>query len=434
MRLAGIYIAFSLPVVVLPAGAADDSPTFARDVLPIIQKRCQNCHVSGEVAPMTFVTYADVRPWAKAIREAVLRRTMPPWHADPTASQRFANDRSLPDEERKTLVAWVDGGAPEGTPVPYPTPSPRQNGWKLGPPDWKIRIPEFSIPAKGTVEYTYIILPMGLTEDKWVRAAEYNVEQRSLVHHINAFVRIPGSPFFRNYEPNRYFVPTGDERLVSERRGTFRRQFILGYEPGYNPRPWGDGRAKLVPAGSDLVLELHYTANGRAALDHTEFGLYFAPEPPRQRVYTTGAVNQSIEIPAGVSDYRSDAELVFAKDAVLLSMQPHMHLRGKAMEFRLVRPDGSTEPLLAVPRYDFNWQTTYFLEKPVPVAAGSRIECAAHFDNSTNNPANPDPAKTVRWGDQSWEEMHIGFMDIAFDASIDPTTVFQAPKKELKLP
>jgi hypothetical protein len=278
-------------------------------------------------------------------------------------------------------------------------------------------------------------VPLDLTEGKWVRAVEYKVGQRSVIHHINAFVRIPGSPFFRNYEPGKYFVPTADERLVSERPGPARRQFILGYEPGYAPRPWGEGRAKWFAVGSDLVLELHYTASGKALTDRSEFGLYFAPEPPREQVYSTGVVNQSIEIPPGDPDYRSDADLTFAKDATLLSMQPHMHLRGKAMEYRLIRPDGESEILLTVPRYDFNWQTTYYLERPVKVPAGSRIHCTAHFDNSANNPANPDPAKTVRWGDQSWEEMHIGFLEIFFDAATDPLSVLRPPKPaDRKLP
>ena len=417
------------------ARAGSGGPTFARDVLPIVQKRCQNCHVSGEVAPMAFVSYADVRPWAKAIREAVLRRTMPPWHADPSAGPHFANDRSLTAEERNTIVAWVDGGAREGTPIPYPIPAARPEGWRLGVPDWKVRIPEFTIPAKGTIEYTYIIVPLGLTEGKWVRAAEYKVEQRSVIHHINAFVRVPGSPFFRNYETGKYFVPTADERLVSEQPGPNRRQFILGYEPGYAPKPWGEGRAKFFPPGSDLVLELHYTTSGKALVDHSEFGLYFATEPPREQVYSTGAVNQSIVIPPGDPDYQSEAELTFAKDATLLSMQPHMHLRGKAMEYRLIRPNGESEILLKVPRYDFNWQTTYYLENPVRIPAGSRLHCTAHFDNSANNPANPDPAKTIRWGDQSWEEMHIGFLEICFPAETDPLSILARPKKEeRKLP
>jgi hypothetical protein len=352
---------------------------------------------------------------------------MPPWHADPAHGKRFSNDRSLTGEERNTIIAWVDGGAKEGAAVSYTSPAIQPRGWKLGTPDWTVRIPEFSVPAKGTVEYTYIILPTGFTEDKWVRAAEYNVEQRSVIHHINSFVRVPGATFFSNYQPGKYFVPTANERLVSS-SGAGRRQFILGYEPGYAPKPWGEGRAIFVPAGSDLVLELHYTASGKAALDHTEFGLYFATEPPAERVYTTGALNESIQIPAGDGAYRSDAEVTFAKDVKLISMQPHMHLRGKSMEYSVIYPSGETEVLLSVPRYDFNWQTTYRLEKPVLIPAGSKIHSTAYFDNSVNNRYNPDASKAVRWGDQSWEEMHIGFMEVCFEAHTNPLSVIVPPK------
>ena len=209
-----------------------------------------------------------------------------------------------------------------------------------------------------------------------------------------------------------------------------RRELLLGYEPGYSPIPWREDQAKLIRAGSDIVFEIHYTANGKEQTDYSEFGLYFAEKAPRERVLSTQTQDMEIAIPAGDANYKSSASITFGRPVKLISLQPHMHLRGKAMEIRARYPDGRVETLLDVPRYSFNWQTTYFLEKPNLLPAGSSIESTAVFDNSPNNPYNPDPKKTVKWGDQSWEEMHIGFMEIAFDAGVDPETVIDAAAKE----
>ncbi|HYP13593.1 MAG TPA: thiol-disulfide isomerase [Bryobacteraceae bacterium] len=381
---------------------------------------------------MAFTNYSDTRPWAKAIKEAVAGRTMPPWHADKRSQVAFQNDRSLSPMEIRKIVAWVDGGAVEGPKIDYPKPVREESGWKLGRPDVVLRIPGFKIPARGDIPYTFVIRSVGLTNDRWVRGAEFKIDKRSVVHHMNAFVRPPGSSYLESFERDRFVVPTLTQRRVGRPdEGVFaRRELLLGYEPGYLPIPWGEDQAKLIRAGSDIVFEIHYTANGTEQTDFSEFGLYFADKEPRERVLSTQTQDMGIAIPAGDANYQSSASITFGKPVKLISLQPHMHLRGKAMEIRARYPSGEVETLLNVPRYSFNWQTTYFLKEPKLLPAGSTIESTATFDNSPNNPHNPDPKKTIQWGDQSWEEMHIGFMEIAFDATVDAETVIDASAKE----
>jgi hypothetical protein len=239
---------------------------------------------------------------------------------------------------------------------------------------------------------------------------------------MNAFVRPPGSSYVAAAPIRQFYVAKTTERAArrADEREVDRRELLVGYEPGYRPAPWGDGEAKLIRKGSDIVFEIHYTANGKEAVDYSELGLYFAKEPPRQRVLTISPADSKFVIPAGDDDYRSFTAATFKQPVRLVSLQPHMHLRGKAYRFEAVFPDGRRETLLNVPRYDFNWQTTYFLKDPLDLPEGTRLECTAWFDNSPNNRFNPDPTKEVRWGDQSWEEMNIGFTEVAFDARVDP--------------
>jgi hypothetical protein len=390
------------------------------------------CHQNGEIAPMAFTTYSDTRPWAKAIRESVVKGTMPPWHADKRSKLEFQNDRSLSQAEIRKIVAWVDGGAVEGPKIEYPKPVSEATGWKLGRPDLVLRVPGFKVPARGDIPYTFVIRSLGLTNDRWVRAAEFRIDKRSVVHHMNAFVRPAGSSYLEGLERDKFIVPTLTQRRVGRpNEGMFaRRELLLGYEPGYFPIPWRADQAKLIRAGSDIVFEIHYTANGTEQTDSSEFGIYFADKPPRERVLSTQTQDLEIAIPPGDPDYQSLASITFGKPVKLISLQPHMHLRGKAMEIRARYPNGDVETLLDVPRYSFNWQTTYFLKEPKLLPAGATIESRAVFDNSPNNPYNPEPQKTIKWGDQSWEEMHIGFMEIAFDASADAETIIDPSAKE----
>lgn len=372
---------------------------------------------------MQLTSYAQVKPWAKAVREVVLRRSMPPWHSDKTASHAFRNDRSLNDAEIQTLVAWVDGGAKEGRPAPHPPVESRgPGGWRLGKPDLVIRVPGFKVPAKGTIEYTFLVSQTGFSEDKWVAAAEWKIDQRQVVHHMNAFVRPPGSSYVATAPAGQFYVASKSERLArrSDEKETDRRELLVGYEPGYNPTPWGEGHAKLLRKGSDFVFEMHYTANGKEATDYSELGIYFAKQPPAQRVLTISPADSKLAIPPGNGNFESAVKATFVTDVRLISLQPHMHLRGKAYRITAKYPDGRREVLVNVPKYDFNWQTTYFLREPLALPAGTELECTGWFDNSPNNPNNPDPTKTIYWGDQSWEEMNIGFLEVAFDAHRSP--------------
>ncbi len=374
---------------------------------------------------MAFTSYQDTRPWAKAIREAVLSRTMPPWQADPNHSLRFQNDRSLSAAEVRTITAWVDAGAPEGPAIAYAEPAPSDSGWKLGKPDLVVRVPGFRVPAKGEVPYQFLIVPTKFTTDHWIRAAEFRIDKRSVVHHMNAFVRPPGSSYLEGLPAGTFVLPTLAQRRVGRpKEGIFeRRELLIGYEPGYRPIPWAENQAKLIRAGSDIVLEMHFTATGKEQTDYSEVGLYFASQPPRERVLSTQTQDMGITIPPGDPAFHSTATIQFDAPVTLISLQPHMHLRGKSMRLTARYPDGRQETLLDVPRYSFNWQTTYFLEKPKRLPAGTTIESVAVFDNSPNNPYNPDPSKTILWGDQSWDEMHIGFMEIAIEAERNAETL-----------
>jgi hypothetical protein len=426
MRLIGVFLGLGAGI---SAWAADSAKvTFHKDVLPVLQKNCQGCHRPGETAPMAFLSYSQTRPWARAIREAVLLKRMPPWFADP-AYGNFHNDRTLAKGEIATLVRWADTGAAEGNPKDAPRPLQFADGWVMGKPDLEFEMPAaFEVPASGTIEYQYVVVPTNFTGDRWVQKVEARPGNRALVHHIVVFVRPPGSKWLRDAKPGVPFVPPAGSR---DRDGG--GEFLIGFAPGSMPEVLEPGRAKLIPAGADIVFQLHYTANGKPGTDRSKIGLIFAKEPPRERVLTVAVANNKFAIPPGAASHLVEATLEFASPVILTGMLPHMHLRGKDFELRAVYPSGEKQVLLRVPKYSFSWQLSYYPETPVPLPKGTRIEATAHFDNSPNNPHNPDPTKEVRWGDQSWEEMMIGFMDVAFDAKMDPKELFargQRPEGE----
>ncbi len=404
------------------ASSADRSGgavTFHRDVLPILQKRCQECHRPGEIGPMPLLSYRDVRPWAKAIREAVLSGKMPPWPAD-SGVGRFRNDGRLASSEIKTLTGWAESGAIEGDPGEAPPRREFFEGWRIGRPDLVFEMPEaYEVPASGVVEYTYVILPSGFTEDRWIQLAEIRPGNRAVVHHSSAWIRPKESRWLGNHRPGKAFVPVEQTRrdptrlLASTFAGvTPLDEALVGYAPGRSPGMLPPGQAILVPAHADFVFQLHYTPNGKAATDRSRLGLVFAKRPPVERVFRGGVSNDTFVIPAGATNHRVNGAITVNADCKLISMRPHMHLRGKAMEFRAVYPTGESELLLRVPRYDFNWQFDYVLEHPKLLPKGTRIEVVGVFDNSRNNPANPDPAAEVRWGDQTWEEMMTGQFEL----------------------
>jgi hypothetical protein len=423
VRTAVLGTVFVLSAVALYA-TRPEAPTFHRDVVTILEQRCQECHRPGQVAPMPFLTYQQTRPWARAIREAVLLKKMPPWFAEPGGGP-FSNDRTLTKEEVDTLVRWADAGEPEGDPKDSPPLRHWIDDWNIPKPDVVLEMPApFPLPASGDVEYQYFVIPTELKEDKWVAMAELRPGSPAVVHHAVVYIREPGSSWLQGAKPGVPYVPPGRtprERLLN---GSTTSDILLVYAPGNIPERWPQGSAKLIKAGSDLVFQMHYTPNGHALKDQTRVGLIFAPTVPDRRVLTLQLANDRFVIPPGHPDYRVAAWGTLPNDATLLSLFPHMHLRGKSFEYNLVEPGGKRRTLLRVSPYNFYWQLSYRLAQPFALPAGTKLECVAYFDNSPNNPNNPDPDEAVRFGPQSWEEMMIGFFDVAVDARTDKPAFF----------
>jgi hypothetical protein len=372
--------------------------TYAKQVSRIIQERCQTCHHPGTAAPFSLTTYEDAVNWSDTIREVLTEKRMPPWHADPKYGH-FSNDRRLPKEELDTLLSWLDTGMLLGDKKDMPPARTYADGWVIGKPDVVFELPEEqTVQASGTVPYQYFITPTNFKEDVWIQAAEARPGNRAVVHHIIVSFRDPKSK----------------ER--SGGRG-FGDGFIVGTAPGDMPLILPPGMARRIPAGSDLVWQMHYTPNGKEAKDKSQVGFVFykEKEPPRWLAQTRGISNGDFRIPAGASNHLVESEWVFPRDTLLLSFMPHMHLRGKDFEYKVIYPDGRSDILLSVPRYDFAWQTSYREAQALHLPKGTRMHCTAHFDNSTGNPANPDPKKDVTWGDQTWEEMMIGWIDYVFE-------------------
>ena len=350
-------------------------------------------------------------------------KKMPPWYADPRYG-KFSNDRSLSRQEVAILGAWADSGAPEGDPKDLPPAVNYADGWSIPKPDVVIEFPRsFAIPATGAIEYQKVIVPTGFTEDKWVQFAEARPGDRAHVHHMIAFIREPGSHWLRNEPPGVFFVAP---KVTDDKTDTsaLPSDFLVGYAPGQPPEILEPGQGKLIKAGSDLVLEIHYTTNGTPSTDRSKFGLVFAKQPPKERVLTLSATNGKFKIPPGDPNYRVDAEFELGTAVKLASLHPHMHGRGKDFEYRIAYPNGEAQTILRVPRYNWHWQLWYNLAAPIALPKGARIECTAHFDNSPNNPDNADPKKEVTWGDQSWDEMMVGFFNLEFPAGMDIRRVF----------
>jgi peroxiredoxin len=364
--------------------------TYHRDVAAILADRCQPCHRPRQVAPFSLRDYPEARRWAAAIAEAVEDYRMPPWHADPRYG-RFANDRSLTARQRATLLAWVEQGCPEGDPVDEPSPRPFPDSWSIGTPDAIYEMPEpFEVPAHGTVPIQRFRIASGLSEDRWIQAAEMQAGDRSFV----------------------FIEPHRDNPGALARTGPV----LVAYVPGDAPSIYPPGIAKRIPAGSDLLFEVHYTPTGRRRVDRSRVGLIYAREPVHHEAVFRGVSDRSLVIPPGAADYPSRASYTFPRPVHLLSLFPHMHMRGK--DFRIIAafPDGRRETLLSVPAYDYAWQSVYRLAEPMALPAGTRIECLAHFDNSAANLVNPDPTATVRWGDNTTDEMMIGYLEYYEDS------------------
>ncbi|HLG13572.1 MAG TPA: thiol-disulfide isomerase [Blastocatellia bacterium] len=398
--------------IILAATVAASRPatsrvTFTKDVAPILFNRCIECHRPGEIAPMSLLSYNDVRPWARSIKEKVVGRTMPPWLADPRYGH-FENDRRLSQREIDTLVAWVDGGAPKGDDADLPALPKVAEGWSIGQPDVVIALKEeVPVPAEGVIPYKYITVPTNFKEDKWVQAAEIRPGNRKVVHHIIVNVVDPAA---------KTDGAKGGTVSAADTRG-FK---LAGFAPGEQPKVFPKGMGKLVKAGSSLVFQMHYTPNGEAATDRSYIGLIFARTPVERKVLTGLAMNTKLAIPPGASNYEVRSSWTADQDVRIVDLMPHMHLRGKDFTYTAVYPDGRSDIVLRVPKYDFNWQLLYRFKVPLALPKGSRLDCVAHFDNSPGNKYNPDPTKEVRWGPQTWEEMMIGWFDYTVDGPIRP--------------
>ena len=369
--------------------------TYAGQVARILQDNCQVCHHPGTAAPFSLMTHEDAVKWADNIKEAVADKRMPPWFADPHYG-KFANDRRLKKEDQEALLAWIDGGMEMGDKKDLPAEKTYADGWVIGKPDVVFELPdEQDIPASGTVPYRFFTSPTNFKEDVWVQAAEARPGNRGVVHHIIVSYREAKS------------------KDKSGGRGPQGDGFIVGTAPGDMPLICPPGVARRIPAGAELIWQMHYTPNGKPAKDKSQVALVFykGKEPPKYNSQTLGVMNGNFAIPPGANNHKVESEWTVPRDTLVLGFVPHMHLRGKDFLYEVAYPDGKKETVLSVPKYDFNWQLTYREEKPLLLPKGSVIHCTAHFDNSAANKANPDPKKEVTWGDQTWEEMMIGFVD-----------------------
>jgi len=414
--------------VVLPAQSPSQSaPTFSRDVAPILYRNCVECHRPGEIAPMSLLTYEQVRPYARSIRERIELGTMPPWHAD-AAPGTFLNERSLPSAEKETISRWVNNGAPQGDPKDLPPVPVFAEGWSFGKPDAVVTMAQpFDVPASGTIDYQYFSVPTNFKEDKWVQGIEIRPGTRSVVHHVLVFASEPGGagrpqPFVQDNAgaAGRVAQQLGPAVVAAVRNrlqnaNSARGSLIATTAPGTNAVVFQPGEALRIKAGAVLTLQVHYTATGKPERDISSVGFIFARESPKQEVRTSSFINVQLAIPPGAGNHRVDSQIEFTEDSHIVALFPHTHLRGKSWEYRLTYPDGREEVVLSVPRYDFNWQTYYEYAKPIAVPKGSKLLAIAHYDNSANNKANPNPGVEVRWGDQTWEEMQYSGITYTVD-------------------
>lgn len=435
------------------AGRSAKVVTFNKDVAPIFFESCAQCHRPGEAAPFSALTYKDVRPWAKSIREKVISREMPPWHADPHVG-KWANDARLTQAEIDKIVSWVDSGAEEGDSKDLPAAPKFADGWNIGRPDVVIQMPEDHVlEASGPDEYQYFDVPTNFNEDKYVQMAEARPGNRRIVHHIIAFVVPPGSPslakvpkemrdkvlegslqntpFYRDgylirMKKDQPVFDDGTQVPMNLRGFNGVDDFLTAYAPGSTYGTWLSGTAKKIPAGATIRFQVHYSkVAGSEQKDRSMIGLVFAKEKPEKLLKTSAVSNVFFQIPAGAERHKVTAVWKPAVDVTLHSLLPHMHYRGAAMEYKAIYPDGKSEVLLNVPNYSFSWQMSYEPKNPIRIPAGSTILVTGYFDNSAKNKYNPDPSKVVRYGEPTYDEMMMGFVDYVAEkpaqlAKIDP--------------
>lgn len=395
----GIGCLINFPEQQALAKAKHAEISYSEDVAPILLENCVSCHREGGLGPFAMSDYNMVRGFSLMIREVLRTKRMPPWHADPTIGH-WSNDRSLTNEEIKTLVHWIEAGAPRGEGEDLlATNETEYFDWdaqdKMGPPDYVINIPAMEIPATGVVDYQYHFVENNIPQDVWIKAAEIMPGDRQVLHHV--------------------ITTFGYDITEGEHKGKFKRiGGLRGYAPGLNNDGFPENTGVLLPADAKFEFQMHYTPVGRATVDESKMGIWVHDEPPTHEMVSMFVANPKIKIPAGAENHKETVSQLIPKDALLYSLMPHAHFRGKAAEFRAVYPDGSSELLLSVPNYDFNWQTTYELAEPKFLPAGTKLVQSNWWDNSAQNPANPDATIDVYWGEQSWEEMLFGAMTLRF--------------------
>ena len=367
--------------------------TYCNQIVRLLNRHCVSCHREGEIGPFALTEYDEVAGWAEMIQEVTSERRMPPWHADPMHGS-FSNDISLSSAQIELIQQWVKDGSPYGDEKELPEPPEFREGWQIGEPDFEIALADEPqvVPATGVIPYQYFVVDPGFKEDKWIQAAECRIGNRRVVHHI--IVGIKGSS--------------------GKVHGQIDSEWLTATAPGAPPLVLEEGYAKLIPAGSRLVFQMHYTPCGVEQSDLSKVGFKFAdPAKVKRSVGTVEVLNTRFSIPPNKDNHRVEANHTFEDDSQIISLFPHMHLRGKSFKYTAHYPDGNSEVLLNIPAFDFNWQNGYKFKKPKEIPKGTRLHCVAHFDNSKNNFANPNPNKRVRWGDQTFDEMMIGYFDMA---------------------
>ena len=378
---------------------AEEPLTWGGDIASIVETGCLECHRKGGIGQIALDSYRKVRRFSRTIREVVTEERMPPWHADPHYGS-FANNRSLRDGERQKLIAWIDQGCPEGEPVALDNAEVGE--WAIGTPDRIISIPEEQVvPATGVVDYRYFRVDPGFTEDVWVQAAEARPGNLEVVHHILVYIVGP------------------EEHPFDENGNT---SVLVGWAPGDMPSILPPGVACRIPAGKSLVFEMHYTPNGTETTDRSSIALRFAGNPPERELRTNIMWQRDLRIPAGKDWHEDSSTLVFEQDSRILYLMPHMHLRGIAARYTLTLPDGTSSTLLSTPYYDFNWQSVYRFEEPLKVPAGASLTITGAWDNSADNPGNPDPSREVLWGEQTWDEMLNGWVHYIHERTIEESS------------
>ncbi len=401
-----LFLALILALVALAPIAASnnnnadvDQATWSGEVASILYDNCVTCHRPDQVAPMSLLSYAEARPWAKSIRKTVTERSMPPWFADP-AHGEFLEDPRLSDEDIETITRWVEAGAPAGDLAKAPPVPTFESTWRMGEPDLIVTMAPFEVTDEMEDHYEWVKVDNTLDEDRWIQAVEIRPSFMAGAHH------------------NLTYLAPGDATLESiQGAGRMDMDYIGGWAPGVVPMVYREGFGKLLPANSSIFFQMHYHKDpgpGTGGIDQTSVGFKFYDGDVENKLTTMWVVDPVLNIPPGEENYLSASEFTFEHDALLFNFTPHMHLRGKSMKFTAVYPDGKEEVLLDVPNYDFNWQLTYTPPEPLELEAGTTVKVLAAFDNSANNVANPDPTITVTWGEKTTDEMMIGFMDYSY--------------------